>query len=120
MCSASRRLRAAILARWVRAPNAGIQTFLENFGSPFGPPDIRESARFVRMRKDSLGWRHFEYQQTYALQDVNGNDSGSAPPGTQRRRLEVDKIKDVNQGKRIEATKVYRYYVEEPKTRQRR
>ena len=72
------------------APNAGIQTFLENFGSPFGPPDIRESARFVRMRKDSLGWQHFEYQQTYALPDASGNDSGSTPPGTQRRRLDVD------------------------------
>ena len=72
------------------APNSGIQTFLESSGQPFGPPDIREAVRFIRMREDSLGWRHFEYQQTYALPDANGNDSGSAPPSTQRRRLDVE------------------------------
>jgi Zn-dependent metalloprotease len=72
------------------APNAGIQTFLENSGQPFGPPDIRESARFIRMRDDSLGWRHFEYQQTYALPDAPGNDPGSTPPNTPRRRLDVE------------------------------
>ncbi len=72
------------------APNAGIQTFLENFGRPFGPPDIREAVRFVRTRTDSLGWRHFEFQQTYALPDTSGGDPGSAPPDSQRRRLDVN------------------------------
>ncbi len=69
---------------------AGFQTFLENFGRPFGPPDIRESVRFIRMREDSLGWRHFEYQQTYALPEVNGDSDSAPPPSTQRRRLDVD------------------------------
>jgi Zn-dependent metalloprotease len=72
------------------APIASIQTFLQNSGQPFGPPDIREAARFIRMREDSLGWRHFEYQQTYALADAPDNEPGSAPPGTQRRRLDVN------------------------------
>jgi hypothetical protein len=45
-------------------PNTGILPFLKNFGSPFGPPDTSDAVRFIRMRTDSLGRQHFEYQQT--------------------------------------------------------
>jgi hypothetical protein len=62
------------------APSSGVLAFLANFGQAFGPPDIREAARFVRVREDALGWRHFEYQQTYALPDANETPPGSAPP----------------------------------------
>jgi Zn-dependent metalloprotease len=66
------------------APASGIQAFLDKFGLLFGPPDIKAAMRFVRTRTDSLGWRHLEYQQTYALTGANDNT-----PESQRRRLDV-------------------------------
>ena len=62
------------------APHVGIQAFLQEFGLPFGPLDILEAMRLVRTRTDSLGWRHLEYQQTYAPTDASGS-----PAEAQRR-----------------------------------
>jgi Zn-dependent metalloprotease len=67
------------------APASGILAFVDKFGLLFGPPDIKAAMRFVRTRTDSLGWRHFEYQQTYALSGPNDNT-----PQSQRRRLDVE------------------------------
>lgn len=67
------------------SPATGIQNFLSKWGILFGPPDISSSLQFIRTRTDSLGWKHFEFQQMYRI----GHSPAPATAADQRRRLEV-------------------------------
>lgn len=67
------------------APVAAIQSFLSKWGILFGPPEISSSLQFIRTRTDSIGWRHFEFQQMYRI----GPAPAPGSAGDQRLRLEV-------------------------------
>ncbi len=48
------------------APMPAVLQFLRDFGEPFGPPGFASGLRHIRTRTDSIGWLHFEFQQTYS------------------------------------------------------
>ena len=67
------------------APLSTIQSFLIKYGVLFGPADISSSLQFIRTRTDSIGWRHYEFQQMYQI----GPLPAPGTAGDQGRRLEV-------------------------------
>lgn len=61
------------------APLPQVLNFLKEFGDVFGPTGFIEGLRHIRTRSDSLGWQHFEFQQTYQIAS-DPDTPNSAPP----------------------------------------
>ena len=59
------------------APQETVQIFLGRFGELFEPRGGGRALRLMRSRRDSLGWTHLEFQQTYGGES-EGHPSAAA------------------------------------------
>jgi Zn-dependent metalloprotease len=61
------RLTPEITQSGAGTPEGTLQGFLKKYGELFGPKDINNKIKLLRIRKDDLGYNHLEFQQMHPI-----------------------------------------------------